>query len=128
MIDLKLLEENLDKIQEKTRARNADFDFDLLTSLSQQRREAIFEFETLRSEQKKASQGMRSLKPGSDEFNALRASLKEMSDRIAALEQKRREAEEQTQQLLMTLPRSEEHTSELQSRGHLVCRLLLEQT
>src|SRR5690625_5129460 len=104
MIDLKLLEENLDKIQEKTRARNADFDFDLLTSLSQQRREAIFEFETLRSEQKKASQGMRSLKPGSDEFNALRASLKEMSDRIAALEQKRREAEEQTQQLLMTLP------------------------
>src|SRR5215510_16091288 len=25
-----------------------------------------------------------------------------------------------------TRPRSEEHTSELQSRGHLVCRLLLE--
>src|SRR5690625_6359043 len=24
------------------------------------------------------------------------------------------------------MPRSEEHTSELQSRGHLVCRLLLE--
>src|SRR5690625_6443656 len=28
--------------------------------------------------------------------------------------------------LLTTLNRSEEHTSELQSRGHLVCRLLLE--
>src|SRR5690625_6002825 len=27
----------------------------------------------------------------------------------------------------MMLARSEEHTSELQSRGHLVCRLLLEQ-
>src|SRR5690625_6892185 len=27
---------------------------------------------------------------------------------------------------LITLQRSEEHTSELQSRGHLVCRLLLE--
>src|SRR5437870_11393944 len=27
---------------------------------------------------------------------------------------------------LSRLPRSEEHTSELQSRGHLVCRLLLE--
>src|SRR5690625_6938562 len=26
------------------------------------------------------------------------------------------------------MPRSEEHTSELQSRGHLVCRLLLEKT
>src|SRR5690625_6257647 len=27
---------------------------------------------------------------------------------------------------IATLARSEEHTSELQSRGHLVCRLLLE--
>src|SRR5690625_291292 len=27
---------------------------------------------------------------------------------------------------VLLLPRSEEHTSELQSRGHLVCRLLLE--
>src|SRR5437660_7062252 len=27
---------------------------------------------------------------------------------------------------LELVPRSEEHTSELQSRGHLVCRLLLE--
>src|SRR5437660_9035057 len=29
-------------------------------------------------------------------------------------------------QAVVFLPRSEEHTSELQSRGHLVCRLLLE--
>src|SRR5690625_5777881 len=28
--------------------------------------------------------------------------------------------------LLVQNPRSEEHTSELQSRGHLVCRLLLD--
>src|SRR5690625_5570953 len=28
--------------------------------------------------------------------------------------------------VVVTVPRSEEHTSELQSRGHLVCRLLLE--
>src|SRR5437660_6498531 len=27
---------------------------------------------------------------------------------------------------MVSSPRSEEHTSELQSRGHLVCRLLLE--
>src|SRR5690625_6826066 len=31
-----------------------------------------------------------------------------------------------TQQTAHTYMRSEEHTSELQSRGHLVCRLLLE--
>src|SRR5439155_27233880 len=28
--------------------------------------------------------------------------------------------------IILHAPRSEEHTSELQSRGHLVCRLLLE--
>src|SRR5207253_7395524 len=37
-------------------------------------------------------------------------------DRIAGLGRRRR----------AVCPRSEEHTSELQSRGHLVCRLLLE--
>src|SRR5690606_40538381 len=31
-----------------------------------------------------------------------------------------------TKKQLITLPRSEEHTSELQSRENLVCRLLLE--
>src|SRR5436305_3343995 len=31
-----------------------------------------------------------------------------------------------TSQLVLVNPRSEEHTSELQSRPHLVCRLLLE--
>src|SRR5690625_7093947 len=35
-------------------------------------------------------------------------------------------AEELAESGLAELPRSEEHTSELQSRGHLVCRLLLE--
>src|SRR5690625_272958 len=29
---------------------------------------------------------------------------------------------------IVSFPRSEEHTSELQSRGHIVCRLLLEKT
>src|SRR5690625_6965411 len=33
---------------------------------------------------------------------------------------------EEVQTLARELERSEEHTSELQSRGHLVCRLLLE--
>src|SRR5207253_10381943 len=33
---------------------------------------------------------------------------------------------EDTRERLKALMRSEEHTSELQSRGHLVCRLLLE--
>src|SRR5690625_2359262 len=34
----------------------------------------------------------------------------------------------QAMEHLLKVARSEEHTSELQSRGHLVCRLLLEKT
>src|SRR5207253_6810403 len=37
-----------------------------------------------------------------------------------------RAAQECSYRVLSCRPRSEEHTSELQSRGHLVCRLLLE--
>src|SRR3712207_7152925 len=38
----------------------------------------------------------------------------------------RRGMEESVEPVLLHLPRSEEHTSELQSRQYLVCRLLLE--
>src|SRR5439155_27199345 len=34
--------------------------------------------------------------------------------------------EQRRRRRIRAIPRSEEHTSELQSRGHLVCRLLLE--
>src|SRR2546429_3562952 len=37
-----------------------------------------------------------------------------------------REVQRELKQLIRTVLRSEEHTSELQSRLHLVCRLLLE--
>src|SRR5207253_8507563 len=38
---------------------------------------------------------------------------------------RRRQMETRSASDVAQLPRSEEHTSELQSRGHLVCRLLL---
>lgn len=111
MIDLRDLSENLESIKEKTAARGADFDFDKITALAAQRREAIFRFETLRSDQKKASEGMKKLKPGSDEFNELRGQLRSMSDEISNLEAQRREIEAETQALLMTLPNPfSEHT------------------
>src|SRR5690625_6360615 len=44
------------------------------------------------------------------------SSLKDVDDRVASGQGGQKQEEE----------RSEEHTSELQSRGHLVCRLLLE--
>lgn len=104
MIDLKALSESLDTIKEKTAARGASFDFDAITTLAAQRRESIFQFETLRAEQKRASDGMKALKPGSDAFSELRTKLREMSEEIAGLEDQRRTIEAETEALLMTLP------------------------
>src|SRR5690625_5524036 len=55
------------------------------------------------------------------------ASLSEqLSDSYQALAERVGELDEALQGLADQRLRSEEHTSELQSRGHLVCRLLLE--
>lgn len=104
MIDLRDLVENLDTIRTKTEARGASFDFDRIAELATARREAIFQFESTRAEQKKASDGMRALKPGSEEFLALRSSLAEMKDQIAGFEDRRREIEAEIEGLMMSLP------------------------
>ncbi|MFT6397309.1 MAG: seryl-tRNA synthetase [Bradymonadia bacterium] len=104
MHDLRPLLDNLDTARAKTAARNVEFDFDGLEALGKERRTALSRFETLRAEQKQASGGMKSLKPGSDEFNELRVSLKEMSDEIKVLDARRKEVEEELTDCAMRLP------------------------
>src|SRR5690625_6014612 len=60
-------------------------------------------------------------------------SIETLHDEIHVLRQKQENHKDKSQQIRYTKraprtrrQRSEEHTSELQSRGHLVCRLLLE--
>ena len=104
MLDLRHVLDNLDQVRARTAARRTDFDFDALEQLARERRESIFTYETTRAEQKRASDGMKQLKPGSDEFNALRAELRAMSDRLKELEDSRKAVEDQLQGMLMTLP------------------------
>lgn len=104
MIDLRELVENLDSIRTKTEARGASFDFSRISELASARREAIFQFESLRAEQKKSSDGMRALKPGSPEFLELRTGLGQMKDQLAVLEERRREVESTIEELLVSLP------------------------
>ena len=104
MHDLRTLLDNLETARAKTAARAVDFDFDGLEALAASRRDAIQRFESLRAEQKKASGGMRTLTPGSDEFNELRARLKAMSDEIKGLEQTKKDTEEALHALVAGLP------------------------
>ena len=104
MIDLRDLVENLDTIRTKTEARGASFDFERIAELATLRRQAIFDFESLRAEQKAASDGMKALKPGSDEFLALRQKLAQMKEAIAGLEERRREVEGEIENIMIALP------------------------
>ena len=104
MHDLRTLLDNLDAARTKTAARAVEFDFDGLEALAAKRRDAIQRFESLRAEQKKASGGMRTLQPGSDEFNELRERLKAMSDEIKGLEQTKKDTEDALMSLVAELP------------------------
>jgi seryl-tRNA synthetase len=101
---LRFVVEHLQQVRELTAHRHSAFDFDAVETLASARKDAIHAFESARFDQKQRSDGMRSLKPGSDEFNALRAELKEVSDRIKELEETRKQVETDLEARLMALP------------------------
>lgn len=104
MHDLRYVLDNLDLVKTRTASRHIDWSFESMESLAERRRKAIFEFETTRADQKRRSDAMRELKPGTDEFNALRAELKGMADRIKDLEETRKSIEQELEGMLLTLP------------------------
>jgi seryl-tRNA synthetase len=104
MLDLKFVIENLALVQERTSHRRAQFDFDRLSSMASARRESIMAFESARAEQKRSSEEMKTLQPGSEAFVALRATLKEKSAEAAALDERRKAIEVELEDLLLTLP------------------------
>jgi seryl-tRNA synthetase len=104
MHDLRQVVENLERVMELTGQRQMEFDFETIKQLAAERKDAIHEFESTRFEQKQRSDGMRTLKPGSEEFIALRGALKEMSDTIKVLEERRKSIDAELQSRLMELP------------------------
>lgn len=104
MHDLRFVLDNLEDVRRRTEARGSSFDFAHLETLAAARRQAIQTFDTLRYEQRQASEGMKSLTPGSDEFVALRAKLKTMSDDAATADATRKQAEADMEELMLLLP------------------------
>src|SRR6266508_4856229 len=71
-------------------------------------------------------QAMREVHAERDERQASLLGLSDQPANLVPMQQQLPSADGVVPSLLPLLVRSEEHTSELQSRGHLVCRLLLE--
>lgn len=104
MHDLRTIVDQLEEVRRRTEARGVDFDFARVQELAEARRSAVFAFEQLRAEQKRASTEMKGLKPGSEAFTERRESLREMSERTRDLEAQRREVEQTLEALLLQLP------------------------
>lgn len=104
MLDINRVTNEIDEIANKTALRGAGFPIDQLKELLGQRKEAIYKHEAARAAQKQGSQQMRSLKPGTPEFDEVRAQLKTAADEVKALEESRRDIEQQLDELLLTLP------------------------
>src|SRR5690625_3603322 len=85
---------------------------------------ALTEADVLREELEKAQEGLEKARVEASEFRdryiRARADLENFRKRAA---QENERAREEGADRALAPVRSEEHTSELQSRGHLVCRL-----
>lgn len=111
MHDLKLVTENLEDLKRRTEARHSAFDFDRLEQQVRDRRDALRAFEQARADQNRASGAMKTLQPGSDAFNALRAELKDLAQRVKELDDKARSVEAELLANLLTLPNAiSDHT------------------
>ena len=106
MLNLKLVTENLDKVQDKLRERGSEVDLETLVILNKERKQLQAEVSTLRHEHQEASQNIGTLiKEGKeDEANALRVSLRESSDAIKATEDRMHKIEKESHRVLLSLP------------------------
>ena len=104
MLDLRFLAQNLSLVREKTAQRATDVDFDEIEELLEKRRDLTHKTETGRHQQRAAQKEMKSLKPGSEPFLALRTQLKEMSDSVKALDEERKAAVAQLEELAYYIP------------------------
>lgn len=102
MLDVKYVLANLDTVIEKLKFRNAHVDFDLLRSLSDERRSSCARYDQLKFEQRQASDKMRSL--SGDDAAKLRAQLKDMSNECKAIDARRTEIDEQLAKMMLYIP------------------------
>ena len=102
MLDVKYVLANLDTVIEKLKFRNAHVDFDLLRSLSDERRASCARYDQLKFEQRQASDKMRTI--SGDEAQTLRAKLKDMSNECKAIDARRTEIDEQLAKMMLYIP------------------------
>lgn len=104
MLDIKYIIANIDEVKERTKARNAEFDFDLLISLDDKRKALQAENDQLKAERNKVSKEIGAIKKSGGDISEIQAKMREAGDRIAEIDKELAEAQTSMNEMLLTLP------------------------
>ncbi len=104
MIDIQILRDNPERVRQGIALKKFNCDLDAILALDVERRQKVLESETLRAEQKVASQAMVALDKGTPEFQAKLEAMQALATRVKALEAETKAVEARWEALLLTIP------------------------
>jgi len=104
MLDIKYIITNLDLVKEKTARRGAEFDFDTLLTLDEERKKLILEGEELKQKRNEFSKSFPLIKKQGGDVETAQKEMKQVSERIAALDKELADVQERQRGMLLTLP------------------------
>jgi seryl-tRNA synthetase len=104
MIDIKLIRENLDQVRERVDARGTQMDWDGLQALDRQRREAVFQWESLKKKKNRLSAEIGKAKRTGADVSDLMKETEELARAIEKAEEPLAESERRFQEALLLIP------------------------
>lgn len=104
MLDLKYIRENSDEVKKFLKARNSDFDLDVVLDLDKKRREILGEVEALKNKRNESSTLIGKLKREKKDASELLKEMQTIGDSIKSLDENLAKVEEKLNYLLYRIP------------------------
>jgi seryl-tRNA synthetase len=104
MLDPKFIRDNVDLVRDSFRKRGIEFDLDELLRLEQERRDALFKVEQLKSERNKSSEEIARLKKQNKDVTDAVERMRTVGDEIKELDEAVRQKELKVRDRLLLMP------------------------
>ena len=104
MLDLKYIRENSDEVKKFLKARNSNFDLDVVLDLDKKRREILGEVEALKNKRNESSTLIGKLKREKKDASELLKEMQTIGDSIKSLDENLAKVEEKLNYLLYRIP------------------------
>ena len=104
MLDIKLIRTNPELVKKALERRHSSIDIEPLLELDKNRREIIFEVETLKANQNEVSKQIPQLKKEGKDTSQVFADMKEISNKIKELDTQVSDIDAKIQQFVLSIP------------------------